>query len=143
MKETTVTGLLEHECREAGLVEVVEVLLPLTCSAHGFPRRLEPWAGRTREERHPLVEALAHSSCPAPTHGEAPTDASYLGPVGPASHLLHDGLIGQPVVQPRYVLAIGPEEGAEGGEAMLLSCVVSPMVIRHLAQHLSTQHGWK
>lgn len=96
-----------------------------------------------REERRPLVEALAHSSCPAPTQGEAPTDASYLGPVGPASHLLHDGLIGQPVVQPRYVLAIGPEEGAEGGEAMLLSCVVSPMVIRHLAQHLSTQHGWQ
>ena len=74
-----------------------------------------------REERRPLLEALAHSSCPAPTRGEAPTDASYLGPVGPASHLLHDVLIGQPVVQPWYVLAIGPEEGEGGGEAILLS----------------------
>ena len=53
-KGTTVTGLLEHECREAGLVEVVEVLLPLTCSAHSFPRRLEPWAGRTIGKRGAL-----------------------------------------------------------------------------------------
>ena len=90
-----------------------------------------------REEGRPLVEALAHSRCLAPTPGEAPTDASYLGPVGPAAHLLHDGLVGQPVVQPRHVLTIGPEEGAGGGEATRLSSAGSLGVIRHLAQHLS------
>lgn len=35
---------------------------------------------------------------------------SYLCPVGSASKLLHDGLISQPVVQPRHILAIGPRE---------------------------------
>lgn len=45
---------------------------------------------------------------------------SYLGPVGPAAHLLHDGLIGQPVVQPWHVLAIGPGGTGvgEGSEAL-------------------------
>lgn len=84
---------------EAGLVKVVEALLPMTCSAHGFPWRLEPWAGRTIGKRAPLLEALAHSMPTAPTRGEVRQTCAYLGPVRPASHLLHDVLIGQPVVQ--------------------------------------------
>ena len=40
----------------------------MTCWARGFPTRLEPWAGRAIGKRgRPLVEALAHSRCPAPT----------------------------------------------------------------------------
>lgn len=99
---------------------------------------MEPWAGRAIGKRgvlwwKPWLTVAAR----LPPPGEAPTDTSYLGPVGPAAHLLHDGLVGQPVVQPRHVLTIGPEEGVGGGEATRLSCAGSPGVIRHLAQHLS------
>lgn len=56
-------------------------------------------AEKRGKKGRPLVEALAHSSCPVGTGGEALPGKSYLGPVGPAPDLLHDALVGQPVVQ--------------------------------------------
>lgn len=53
--------------------------------------------------RRPLVEAKRIAASPWPW-----VPKSYLCPVGPASKLLHDGLISLPVVQPRHILAIGP-----------------------------------
>lgn len=140
----TVTGLLERECRgklgsgwARGAPPSLDLLSPTFLHIPG------PGRQRNRGKRCPLVEPRPIAAPRLTRPLGAPTGESYLGPVGPAPDLLHDGLVGQPVVQPRHVLAVGPGAGAEGGEAPSL-LAVPPIVIWHFSRRcpaLGTRHG--
>lgn len=117
---STITELLERGCGgKPGLGKMAEPFLPMTCLAPQTPTS-EPWADRGPGKRVILWGTPSSSQLAC----QGPRRKSYLGPVRPAPDLLHDGLIGQPVIQSGHVLAVGP--GGEQEEVRPCPCPKHP-----------------